>query len=210
MARLKVNPTRIELKKCKARLKATVSGHKLLKDKADEMIRRFLVAVKDAASLRAAVEQELLNALKNFALARAVSGTGAVDTALSVPAFSAAIVVSLKNVMGIEVPEIRITQSDAKPQIPYALASTPPELDEAIITFYAVIGRLLSLAEIEKTCALLAEEIQKTRRRVNALEHILIPELKQTIHYIQMKLDENERGALVRLMKVKSQIENKQ
>ena len=112
--------------------------------------------------------------------------------------------------MGISVPQFIFATHDTPPTLPYALASAPPELDAAILGFYAVLPQLLKLAEVEKTCALLAAEIEKTRRRASALEHIVIPSLQETIQYIQMKLDENERAALIRLMKVKSKLENQE
>ena len=211
MPRLNVNPTRIELKKSKARLKAAVSGHKLLKDKADEMVRRFLLCVEEAKILRKNTEFKLAESLKNFALARAVAGSQPIEDALTAGSFnSIAIDLGKKTVMGVDVPTLKVHASDAPTTIPYALASAPPELDDAILKFYDILAPLLKLAEIEKTCSLLASEIQKTRRRVNALEHIMIPDLIDTVAYIQMRLDENERGALVRLMKVKSNIQAKE
>jgi len=210
MPRLNINPTRIELKKCKARLKSAQSGHKLLKDKADEMVRQFLLLVDEARDLRKNTQDKLADSLKNFALARAVAGGKAVENALTTGSFAPlSIDLGVKTIMGADVPTLRVRASDTPTSIPYSLPTAPPELDNAILKFYEILNPLLKLAEIEKSCALLAIEIQKTRRRVNALEHIMIPDLLATVAYIQMRLDENERGALVRLMKVKSNIESK-
>ena len=208
MARLAVNPTRIELRKCKIRLKSAQSGHKLLKDKSDEMVRQFLAYASNAKETRIKVESELAVALKAFALARAISGSHVIEKAIQTSKAIAQIEISVKSIMGVDVPLIRPKTLDATPTLPYHLADAPPELDDALLGFYAVLERLLNLAEIEKTCALLADEIEKTRRRVNALEYIMIPDLQETIAYIQMRLDENERGAIVRLMKVKSKLES--
>ena len=212
MPRLNVNPTRIELKKCKERLKATTSGHKLLKNKADEMVRQFLLVTEEAKVLRTETEQKLADALNKFALARASSGGKAVESALYSGNFEPLSVdIGSINIVGTEVPTLNLKSNVATiTSIPYLLASAPAELDDAIFNFYDVLVPLLRLAEIEKTCALLAIEIQKIRRRVNALEHIMIPNLQDTVQYIQMRLDENERGALVRLMKVKDNIEKSQ
>jgi len=207
MAQKSVNPTRIELRRCKTRLKSAAAGHKLLKDKLDEMVRQFLTLARKAKKMREEVESELSYALKNFALARAIAGGQEIESALSMPSLSFSIETASKSIMGVTVPVILTNSAEGIKALPYGLASAPPELDDAIIKFYAFMDRLLRLAEAEKSCALLAEEMEKTRRRVNALEYIMIPELKETIQYIQMKLDENERAGLVRLMKVKSKIE---
>jgi len=209
MARLQVNPTRIEIRRCKTRLKAAISGHKLLKDKADEMVRRFIDLVREARILREDVEKGLTDALKKFAMARARSFGEEIEEAVSKPVRPIHIEVSTKSIMGVSVPVIKLKTAEGPLILPYALAAAPPELDEAVFGFHAFMDRLLKLAETEKACALLAEEIEKTRRRVNALEYIMIPQLQETIRFIQEKLDENERGALVRLMKVKSKLESK-
>ena len=209
MARLALNPTRIELRKCKTRLKSARSGHKLLKDKSDEMVRQFLIYAGRAKQNRAEVERQLSAAIKKFALARAVSSADIIENALADSTVNASVKISIKSIMGVDVPVIKPVTTTETPVLPYRLYDAPPELDNAVLGFYAVLERLLMLAEIEKTCALLAEEIEKTRRRVNALEYIMIPDLQETIAYIQMRLDENERGAIVRLMKVKDKLENK-
>jgi V/A-type H+-transporting ATPase subunit D len=212
MSRLPVNPTRIELRRCKTRLRAAKNGHKLLKDKSDEMVRRFLELVREAGDLRAEAEKSLKSSQKSFAVARAVSDGQVLEQAFCMPAEPLNVEISLKMIMGISVPAIRLSgeKTVKKLSLPYALASAPPELDNAVLNFSDILKGLMKLAEVEKACALLAAEIERTRRRVNALEYIVIPQLEETIKFIQLKLDENERGALVRLMKVKAKLEGKE
>ena len=208
MARLAVNPTRMELRRLKTRLKTAERGHKLLKDKSDEMIRQFMIYVRENKRLRQELEVDLAEALHAFMLARAVSSVQDVGQALCMPALKAQVQTGLKNVMGVDVPSIDIT-SAGEAVLPYAFAGVSSEMDVAVMKISALMEKLLKLAEVEKTCNMLADEIEKNRRRVNALEYVMIPQLNETIKYIIMKLDENERGNLVRLMKVKSMINEK-
>lgn len=207
MARLAVNPTRMELRRLKTRLKTATRGHKLLKDKSDEMIRQFMSFVRENKRLRERLETELTAALKSFMLARAVSSAQDIEQALCMPALKAEVRTGLKNVMGIDVPSIEISALGGG--LPYGFAGTSSDLDNAIVRIQKLMEELLRLAEVEKTCNMLADEIEKNRRRVNALEYVMIPQLNETIKYIMMKLDENERGNLIRLMKVKSMIEDR-
>lgn len=208
MAKLNVNPTRMELRRLKTRLKTATRGHKLLKDKSDEMIRQFMLHIRENKRLREEVENELTVALKEFMLARAVSSDAAIEEAVAMPGVKAELKTSEKNVMSVNVPVLsaEFIGGDA---YPYSFATVTSELDNSIATLTALLGKMLQLAEEEKTCNMLADEIEKNRRRVNALEYVMIPQLEETIKYITMKLDENERGATVRLMKVKSMIERK-
>jgi V/A-type H+-transporting ATPase subunit D len=200
----------MELRRLKNRLKTATRGHKLLKDKSDEMIRRFMSFIKQNKRLREEVEGELADALRSFVLARAVTSSQQMEQALCMPAKKVVIEVGTKNVMGVDVPSLTVSPETDGAALPYALFSAPPELDDAIIKLTALMRRLLELAEVEKTCNMLADEIEKNRRRVNALEYVIIPQLNETIKYILMKMDENERGALTRLMKVKSMIESRE
>ncbi len=210
MAILRVNPTRMELTLMKRRLVTAKRGHKLLKDKRDELVRRFIVLVKENAALRKQVEDELGIALKDFALARAVMEPGAMRQALLYPARQAQIKMGRRSILSVHVPQFSMDEeSMGKTVLPYGLAETSAQLDGAIETMAQVLPLLIQLAEIEKTTSLLAEEIQKTRRRVNALEYVMIPQFEETIRFITMKLEENERGALIRLMKVKEMIEER-
>ena len=209
MAKLNVNPTRMELRRLKNRLKTATRGHKLLKDKADETIRQFMLYVRENKRLREEVEQELTDSLKAFMLARAVSSDAVIEEAVSMPTAKVGLETSSKNVMGVNVPVFDIVEADASELYPYSFASVTGELDDSIASLTKLLPKLLKLAEVEKTCNMLADEIEKNRRRVNALEYVMIPQLEETIKYIVMKLDENERGATTRLMKVKSMIENK-
>jgi len=205
MARLQVNPTRIELNKCKTRLKAAVKGHKLLKDKSDEMIRRFLELAKEARLLRFEADEKLKNALRQFVLVKAIADVGALEKAFETANFKAKISIESRSIMGINVPIM--TAIKTNDEFKYDLIATPPQLDNAVQFMQSLAPLLLDLAQKEKACSLLSSEIEKTRRRVNALEHIMIPQLHETIAYIQMKLDENERSALARLMQVKDSLE---
>ena len=208
MAIMKVNPTRMELRRLKTRLKTATRGHKLLKDKSDEMIRRFMEYVKLNKSLREEVESELVVALKGFTVAKSLVDTTTLDTALSVPGVKFGVDVTTRNILSVEVPVLSVKKEGIE-NYPYSFASVPSAMDTSIGTVTGLLGKLLKLAEVEKTCNMLADEIEKNRRRVNALEYVMIPQLQETIKYITMKLDENERGNLIRLMKVKSMIDNR-
>ena len=210
MALINVNPTRMELTKLKKKLITAVRGHKLLKDKQDELVRQFIALVKHNNELRTEVEENLDGTLKEFMLTRAVLGSEVVEEALSFPKESISLEITTKNVMSVNVPVMefkRKLEHDEGSIYPYGFANTSPELDQVVGRLYKTLPLLLELAEVEKSTQLMADEIEKTRRRVNALEYITIPQLQETIKYIKMKLDENERGALVRLMKVKDMIE---
>ncbi len=211
MAVLNVNPTRMELTGMKRRLVTAKRGHKLLKDKRDELVRRFIVLARENYRLRLQVENALGFAMQDFALARAVMEPGALRQALMYPARKAAISIGQSNILSVKVPEYRMDESEQEEDIslPYGMSETSAQLDNAIATMADVLPQLIALSEKEKTCELMADEIQKTRRRVNALEYVMIPQLEETIRYISMKLEENERGALTRLMKVKEMLEER-
>jgi V/A-type H+-transporting ATPase subunit D len=209
MARLKVNPTRMELKRIKTRLKTAVRGHKLLKDKSDEMIRQFSVLIKQNKSLREEVEKELSAALKGFTLAKSLTDEKALNAAIFMPSVSYEINGGTKNIMSVHVPKIEIKRKESGGIYPYGFAGITGELNDAVAAIVNLMPKIISLAEIEKSCNMLAEEIQKNKRRVNALEYFMIPQMKETIKYIMMKLDENDRANLIRLIKVKSMIEKR-
>jgi V/A-type H+-transporting ATPase subunit D len=200
----------MELTRLKKKLATAVRGHKLLKDKQDELVRQFIALVKHNNELRDKVETNLDGTLKEFMLTRAVLSSEVVEEALSFPKESISVEIGSKNVMSVNVPVMefkRKLEDDPGSIYPYGFANTSPELDQVVGKLYNTLPLLLELAEVEKSTQLMADEIEKTRRRVNALEYMTIPQLKETIKYIRMKLDENERGALVRLMKVKDMIE---
>jgi V/A-type H+-transporting ATPase subunit D len=209
MAKMNVNPTRMELRRLKTRLKTATRGHKLLKDKSDEMIRQFMVYVRENKRLREEIEAELSSALKGFTLARAVSSNTVIEEAVMMPATKAEISLSSDNVMSVEVPSISVVEHEGQDKYPYSFDTVTSELDASIGTLSTLLVKLVKLAEVEKTCNMLADEIEKNRRRVNALEYVMIPQIEETIKYINMKLDENERASTIRLMKVKSMIEQK-
>ena len=209
MAKMNVNPTRMELRRLKTRLKTATRGHKLLKDKSDEMIRQFMVYVRENKRLREEIEAELSSALKGFTLARAVSSNAVIEESVMMPATKAEISLSSDNVMSVEVPSISVVEHEGQDKYPYSFDTVTSELDASIGTLSTLLVKLVKLAEVEKTCNMLADEIEKNRRRVNALEYVMIPQIEETIKYINMKLDENERASTIRLMKVKSMIEQK-
>lgn len=203
MATMNVNPTRMELKRLKNRLTTARRGHKLLKDKRDELMKRFLDIVRENKELRAEVEAALIAANRGFTVASAVMSSEILEQSLMCPTKSVELDISYKNIMSVDVPEFKFSESDGRTIYPYGYAMTSGELDDAVDGLSRIMPRLLRLAQMEKSAQLLAQEIEKTRRRVNALEYVMIPQLSETIRMITMKLDENERGNLTRLMKVK-------
>ncbi len=211
---IRVNPTRMELNRLKRRLKMAERGHKLLKDKRDELIRQFIILVRKNKDLREHMEEELTGAFSKFLLARAVMPEENLEEALMYPTKKLSLDISKENIMSVYAPKFHWAEEesggDGESSIyPYGFADTSAELDTSIETLSEILPKLMELAEVEKSVQLLAEEIEKTRRRVNALEHVLIPKLEDTIKYITMKLEENERGALTRLMKIKDVVRAK-
>ncbi len=214
MARLNVNPTRMELKKLKARLSTAVRGHKLLKDKSDEMIRRFSEIVREAKRLREDVESEIALTLKRFSVARSFTPAYEAETAFAMPATAISAECDVESIMGVDVPKISLPGAEdndseggvaaGAAEVPYAFPEITGEADEAVKSAYTLLPKMLKLAETEKAVRMLADEIERNKRRVNALEYVMIPQLNETIKYIKDKLDENERASIVRLMKVKS------
>lgn len=206
MAAEHVNPTRMELTRLKKKLSTAMRGHKLLKDKRDELMRQFLDLVRENKALREKVEQGIALANQNFVLARAVMPDEILDAALMVPKQEVSLELATRNVMSVEIPQFKYVARtpDANDIYCYGFAYTSDDLDGAVKSLADLLPDLLRLAECEKSCQLMAAEIEKTRRRVNALEHVMIPEMQENIRYITMKLDENERSTQVRLMKVKN------
>ena len=207
MARINVNPTRMELKKLKTRLNTAVRGHKLLKDKSDEMIRRFTVIIKENKKLREEVEKELGDCLKQFSMAISTMSPADMEKAFSMPVTSVTAKFYTADIMSVDVPRIEVrAENAAKEEYPYSFAEITSEADYSIKRVGSVLQKLLLLAEKEKAAAMLAVEIERNKRRVNALEYIMIPQIEETIAYIRSKLDENERAAITRLMKVKDML----
>lgn len=208
--RLNVNPTRMESTRLKKRLRVAVKGHRLLKDKQDELMKKFIDLIRKNNELRIEVEKELSESLKEFMMAKAVMGSEMLEEAIIMPTESISLNIEKKNIMSVNVPVMEFVRENTEGAsiYPYGFAQTSGELDGAIKKLYSIMPKLLELAEVEKTCQLMADEIEKTRRRVNALEYVMIPQLEETIKYITMRLEENERGNLSRLMKVKTMMEN--
>lgn len=205
MAGTQVNPTRMELTRLKKKLVTATRGHKLLKDKRDELMRQFLERVRENKALREKVEAGIKAANKNFLLARAGTQDEVLNTAMLAPKQRVTVESGVENVMSVEIPSFTFqTRTPDKNDIfSYGFAFTSSDLDDAVQSLSDIFPDMLKLAECEKACQLMAAEIEKTRRRVNALEHVMIPELQENIKYITMKLDENERSTQIRLMKVK-------
>ena len=205
MASTQVNPTRMELTRLKKKLQTAVKGHKLLKDKRDELMREFLDLVRVNMELRKKVEAGICAANVNFVVARADMSEEILQSALMVPKQGVELGVGSRNVMSVDVPvfSYKTRTPDEGDIYPYGFAFTSAELDGAVKSLSDVFPDMLKLAEVEKSCQLMAAEIEKTRRRVNALEHVIIPDTRAGIRYISMKLDENERSTQIRLMKVK-------
>lgn len=202
MAKLNVNPTRMELTRLKAKLITAKKGHKLLKDKQDELMRIFIETIKKNKEMRMNVEKKLSLSLKNFTMAKSIISESVFEESLAIPKISYEVDVTKRNVMSVRIPEITLEKiGDENDLYPYSFAQTSYELDLAIEDMSFVMNDLLQLAQIEKSTQLMADEIEKTRRRVNALEYMTIPQLEETIKFIRMKLDENDRAAIIRLMK---------
>ena len=201
MARINVNPNRMELSKLKKRLVVARRGHKLLKDKQDALIKAFLERARAGKALREKVEAELQECYGTFAFSRAQTTPEILEQALIFPGARCTLSVAWRNVMSVMVPKYDVKQEGNL--VNYGFASVPLLLDVALEQFSKLILRLLELAAEEKAIRLMAGEIERTRRRVNALEYVMIPNLQETIRYISMKLDEQERSTLSRLMKIK-------
>lgn len=208
MPNITVNPTRMELTRLKGKLRTAQRGHKLLKDKRDELMKQFLDTVREVRALRQEVEEELMTVHGAFTVASALMSSQALEQALLDPKQSVKLTQTTKNIMSVNVPVYDFqtqTRSDAD-IYPYGFAATSGELDTAVDALGKVFRKMLKLAEVEKSAQLMAEEIEKTRRRVNALEYVKIPQMQENIKYITMKLDENERANTIRLMKVKDML----
>ena len=205
MVKLNVNPTRMELASLKGKLSTENRGHKLLKDKQDELMRQFILLIRKNNELRAEVETKLTKAMQSFVMAKALLNEKFIEELVAIPPRSVSLNLHEKNIMSVKVPVMNFNYTDngKSDELSYGYLNSNSELDTSIEQMADVMAQLLELSEIEKTCQLMANEIEKTRRRVNALEYMTIPRYEETIYFIQMKLDESERAAITRLMKVK-------
>ena len=208
MAGTAITPTRMVLNQLKGRLKTARRGHKLLKDKRDELMRQFMDVVKQNKLLRIRVEEGLTQAFASLQVASSIMSPEMLEQALLYPRQSVELGMDFRNIMSVNVPIYSFTTKNNDPSeiYPYGFAQTSGELDDALDKLARVFEDMLELAQVEKTMQLLAEEIEKTRRRVNALEYVMIPELEGNIKYISMKLEENENSTKVRLLKVKEMV----
>ena len=205
MERLNVNPTRMMLTTLKRRLVTARRGHKLMKDKRDQLMKGFLELARENKRLREEVESELSRVYESFSVASAVMSQEVMEEALMFPKQGVELTVEGKNIMSVDIPVYSVKSKTANPNdiYSYGFAFTTGDLDDAVTSLADIREDMVRLAQIEKSCQLLSSEIEKTRRRVNALEHVIIPEAQKNIKYITMKLDENERSTQIRLMKVK-------
>lgn len=211
--KLNVNPTRMELSNLKDRLELASRGHKLLKDKRDELMRQFIGLIKKNNELREEVEEKLKQGMQSFSIAKSLLHENYLEELMAIPSRSVQLNLDQKNIMSVRVPQMTFDySSDASDisSIEYGYLNSNGELDCTFKQFIDVMPDMLELAEIEKSCQLMADEIEKTRRRVNALEHMTIPRLEETIYFIEMKLEEKERASITRLMKVKDMGEEKE
>lgn len=208
MAQLNVNPTRMELTRLKKSLSIALRGHKLLKDKRDELMRRFLDIVRENKLLRENVEEKLKKANQYMSVAGAVMQREALVSALLMPKQGVELKVGERNVMSVNIPTFEVkTKTDSVTDIySYGFVNTGADLDKAVLLLSEALSDMLRLAECEKSAQMLASEIEKTRRRVNALEYVMIPNYQDTIKYISMKLDEADRSNTTRLLKVKDMV----
>ena len=206
MAILNVNLTRIESINMKKSLKTAQRGHKLLKDKLDELIKKLLELVRINDQLRKKTDEMLTNAYQNFMLAKAVMGEEYIEEALIIPKQSVSLNLSETSIMSVKIPQFEVNKEDNENKVLYGFAYTTFELDKAIECFSQVSEALLELAQNEKSIELISAEIEKTRRRVNAIENVTIPNYIDTIKYIQLKLSEDERASTSRLMKIKEML----
>lgn len=211
MASTTITPTRMVLNQLKSRLRTATRGHKLLKDKRDELMRQFMDVVRKNRALRTRVEEGLTEAFAALTVASAIMSPEMLEQALLYPRQSVELTQSFKNIMSVNVPAYDFKTQNQNPGdiYPYGFAQTSGELDTALAKLAQVFEDMLELAQVEKTMQLLAQEIEKTRRRVNALEYVMIPEMQTNIKYISMKLEENDLSTKVRLMKVKDMVLDK-
>lgn len=204
MAILKVSPTRVALLRLKKELKVAKKGHKLLKDKRDGLVKKFMAVIYETKALRESVEERLGSAFDSYTRATSMTAKQALETALMLPNAKIDLEVDVRSVMSVKIPEFTIEKSGSA--FSYGMLETTGDLDNAMVKFDAVFVDILKLAELEKTAENLAEEIEKTRRRVSALENVRIPNLEDTIKFITMQLDERNRDAVVSTMRVKAMI----
>jgi V/A-type H+-transporting ATPase subunit D len=198
----------MELNRLKKKLKTATKGHKLLKDKRDELMRQFMDLARENMALRLKVEEGIRNANTNFVIAKAGMSEEILHTALMAPKQEIYLEVGKRNVMSVDIPtfETKTRTADSNDMYSYGFAFTSGDLDDAVKSLADILPDMIRLAETEKACQLMAAEIEKTRRRVNALEHVVIPQSQESIKYISMKLDENERSTQSRLLKVQDMI----
>ncbi|VTS12374.1 V-type ATP synthase subunit D [Streptococcus pseudoporcinus] len=204
MSRLNVKPTRMELNSLKKRLRTAKRGHKLLKDKRDELMHHFVDLIRENDKLRRQVEACLIENMQTFVLAKSLENNAIVEELFSIPVHDLSLYIEVDNIMSVHVPKYHIQEEMDKGEanVSYSFLASNSEMDQTIQNMEKLLQPLLRLAEVEKQCQLMADDIEKTRRRVNGLEHAIIPQLIETIHYIELKLEEAERSHLVRIMKV--------
>ncbi len=198
----KVNATRMQLTLFKKRLKIAMRGYKLLKDKQDAMVQKFMQFIKENERLRKKIDKAIKMAVLEFSKAQVKSSKLELLEALAIPMAVSYVDVDTTSVMNVSIPKISV-KSDKVKGVTYGFSFTPVALDESVIILSSIVEDLLRLAEVEKTCLVLGKEIEKTRRRVNAIEFVMIPEMTKQIKLITNRLEDNERSNIIRLMKAK-------
>ncbi len=208
MAILKINPTRMELIKLKRKLATARRGHKLLKEKRDGLMKEFMAIIKDVKALREKIENELRRGFKTFLFASALMSREEIEEALVWPTKKISLTANTKNIMSVNVPEF--CYKEEGDFFSYSLVTTSAQFDVSLNIFSKSLKDLVFLAQKEHSAKLMAAEIEKTRRRVNALEYVFIPNMEETIKYITAKLNEQERSAIITVMKIKKEMEKQE
>jgi len=206
VAELNVNPTRMELRKTKAKLKTANKGHKLLKDKTNELIRNFYTVVRKAKEARMNVERKLKVIFDLYSQAKTRLSDSEIELLFMMPTHAVDLDFGISTIMNTEVPKIEIKENVLSQNLPYSPLSSTSTLDKAVAEFYEVFPEIVHVAELEKSAYLLANEIEKCKRRVNAIEHIFVPKYEETISSISLKLSEAERSNTAKLMKLKGDV----
>lgn len=210
MVKLNVKPTRMELRRLKSQLATATSGHKLLKDKQDELMRQFITLIRKNNEVRKKVEDLLVASMQDFVLAKTLENDQMVQGLFAIPTKRINLRIRLDTIMSVKVPKMYtdVYKNNPESGMSYSYLASNSRMDESLDAISDSLDDLLELAEIEKTCQLMADEIEKTRRRVNSLEFRTIPQLEETIYFIEMKLEESERANITRMMKIKDMDEN--
>ncbi len=205
--RLPVNPNRMQLLRLRKRLVIARRGHKLLKDKQDQLMQSFIRLIEELRGKRARLEEAFVDSVRSFLIASARLSIEQLESFFFFPAMRLDLLVKEERILSLRVPYFELIMEGLP--LPYSFYTLPPTCDRSLQALRDLLSELVNLAGLEKRLEMLADEIDRTRRRVNALEYILIPNIEETIRYIRLKLDEQERSNITRLMRVKEIVEKK-